>query len=54
MRVGIRDQPGALHFLRRAGSEVSTPCADLEQQFVGDDVEFLLRITLHVAGAGIA
>jgi hypothetical protein len=34
--------------------QMPAPLVGLEQDLVGDDVELLLRLALHVAGAGLA
>ena len=43
-----------LDFLRSHGRQVTAPLVGLEQDFVGDHVELLLRLALHVVGTGLA
>ena len=43
-----------LHLFRGHGGEVAAPFVGFEQDVVGDDVEFLLRFALDVAGPGAA
>ncbi len=43
-----------VHFLGRAAGEVAAPGVGFEQDLVGEHVELLLRLALHVATAGFA
>ena len=43
-----------LHLLGGEGGEVAAPFVGLEQDLVGEHVELLLHLALHVLGAGAA
>ncbi len=48
LRVAVRDLLRVFHFLRGAGGQVTTPGVRLQQDFVGDHVELLLRFALDI------
>ena len=52
--IAMRDCIGVVHFLRGHGGKVAAPFVGLEQDLVGDHVELLLDLALHVLGLGAA
>ena len=49
-----RDLVHRLDLFRGHSGKVAAPLVGLQQDLVGDDVELLLRLALHVVGAGLA
>ncbi|MNS65050.1 hypothetical protein D3C72_981990 [compost metagenome] len=54
LRVAVRDLVERVHFLRGHRRQVAAPLVGVEQHFIGDDVQLLLGLALHIAGAGRA
>ncbi|MDR6139644.1 hypothetical protein QE438_002948 [Pseudoxanthomonas sp. SORGH_AS 997] len=54
VRILVRHRHGVVHLLRGAGGQVAAPGVGFQQDVVADHVQLLLRLALHVAGAGLA
>ena len=46
-----RDRIDIVHFLRRHAGQVAAHSVDSDEHLVGDDVQLLLRLALHVLGS---
>jgi hypothetical protein len=54
LRVAVGHHVDAVHFLAGHGRQVAAPFVGLDQHFVGDDVQLLLDLALHVLALGRA
>ncbi|EKE17570.1 MAG: hypothetical protein ACD_10C00393G0002 [uncultured bacterium] len=54
LRVTVRDGVRQVHFLGSHRRQMAAPFVRFKQNFVGENVEFFLRLTLHIVAAGFA
>jgi hypothetical protein len=54
LRVAVGHHVDAVHLLAGHGGQVAAPFVGLDQHLVGDDVELLLDLALHVLALGAA